>query len=129
MLKQIQRVKLDLRMDGQMLDRVFTYKYLGITVDDHLNYNKHLMEMKKIVSHKLFMFSKIKYYIRETDAILFFKTMILPVMEYCDIIYEGTSAKNLAMIDKLFKQGSRICLRNRVTTVTNEIEMQKICQI
>ena len=129
MLKKIQRVKLDLRMDGQTLDRVFAYKYLGVTVDDRLNFNKHIMDMKKIVSHKLFMFSKIRYYIREEDAILLFKTMILPVLEYCDIIYEGTGANNLTKIDKLFKQGLRICLGNRIPLVKNEIEMQKICQI
>ena len=75
-------------MDGQILDRVHFYKYLGLMVDDHLNFNKHIQEMNKVVSHKLFMFSKMRNYMGEKDAILLFKTMILPIIEYCDIIYE-----------------------------------------
>ena len=85
-------------MDGQVLDRVFSYKYLGLMIDEHLNFNRHILDLKKIVSHKLFMFSKVRYYIRERDAILLFKTMILPVLEYCDIIYEETSAGNLSKL-------------------------------
>ena len=116
-------------MITQILDRVFSYKYLGLMIDDHLNFNKHILEMNKIVSYKLFMFSKIRYYIRERDAILLFKTMILPILEYCDIIYEGTSASNLSKIDKLFKQGLKICLRNKIPAVKDDLEIQKNCQI
>ena len=129
MLKQIKNVDFGLCLDGQMLDRVHFYKYLGLMVDDHLNFNKHIQDMNKIVSHKLFMFSKIRYYIEEKDAILLFKTMILPILEYCDIIYEGTSVKNLGKIDRLFKQGLRTCVRNRIPNCTDEFELQKICKL
>ena len=64
-----------------MLDRVHLYKYLGLMVDDHLNINKHNQDLHKIVSHKLFM--------------LLCEAMILPILEYGDIIYEGMSAKSL----------------------------------
>ena len=50
-------------------------------------------------------------------------------MEYCDIIYEGTSAKNLDKIDKLFKQGLRICVRNRIPIVKDFNELQNICNL
>ena len=88
-------------MDGQTLDRVHCYKYLGLSIDDILSFNKHVQDMHKIVTHKLYMFSKIRFYIDEKAAISLFKTMILPIIEYCDIVYEGTSMKNLDKIDKL----------------------------
>ena len=116
-------------MDRQTLDRVHCYKYLGLSIDDNLNFNKPVQDMNKIVTHKLYMFSKIRFYIGEKEAILLFKTMILPIMEYCDIIYEGTSVKNLDKIDKLFKQGLRICVRNRFPIVKNYNELQNICQL
>ena len=103
MLKFFRNTEFCLKMDRQTLDRVYCYKYLGLSVDDNLNFNKHVQDMNKIVTHKLYMFSKIRFYIGENEAILLFKTMILPKMEYCDIIYEGTSVKNLDKIDKLFK--------------------------
>ena len=42
MLKKIKNINLDLKMDGQTLDRVHCYKYLGISIDDNLNFNKHV---------------------------------------------------------------------------------------
>ena len=113
-----------------MLDRVKFYKYLGVMIDDHLNFNRHIQDnMNKIVSHKLFMFPKTRFYINETDAILLFKTLILPIIEDCDIIYEGTSAKNLNKIDRLSKQVLKICIRNRNPKITDNLELQKICKL
>ena len=37
-------------------------------------------------------------------------TLITAVMEYGDIIFAGTSAKNLSNIDKLFFRGLSICM-------------------
>ena len=129
MLKKTKNIKNCLTMDGHTLDRVHCYKYLGLSIDDSLSFNKHVQDMHKIVTHKLYMFSKIRFYIGEKEAILLFKTMILPIMEYCDIIYEGTSMKNLDRIDRLFKQGLRICVRNRVPAVKDFDELQEICQL
>ena len=58
-----------------------------------------------------------------------FKMMIVPIIEYCDIIYEGTSAGNLDKIDKLFKQGLRICVKNRQPIVKKINELQQICHL
>ena len=125
MLKMVKDVDLDLKLDGQILDRVHYYNYLGLTIDDQLNCNKHIQELNKIVSHKLFMFAKRRFYIDEKEAIALFKTMTLPIIEYCDIIYESTSVKNINTIYKLFKQGLRTCLRNRNPIVTDDLELKK----
>ena len=47
--------------------------------------------------------------------------MILPILEYCDIIYDK--------IDKLYKQGMRIRLRNRIPVVKDFEKLQFICQL
>ena len=36
--------------------------------------------------------------------------MVLSVIEYCDIVYAGTTQTNLSKIDRLFYRGLRICL-------------------
>ena len=53
-----------------IFDRVHLYKYLGLAIDDNLCFNKHIQDMNKIVTQKLFMFSQIRYYIGEKEAIL-----------------------------------------------------------
>ena len=53
--------------------------------------------------------------------------MILSVLEYGDIVYSGTTAKNLDKIDKLFYRGIRICLGNDV--IYNKEELCSECNL
>ena len=76
-----------------------------IKLDDHLNFNKHITDMCNSLTHKLYVLSKIKIYITSEACILIFKTMILSLMEYGDIIFTGTSTNNLLKVDRLFYRG------------------------
>ena len=102
-------LNINLSLNNQILEQVCSYKYLGLILDEHLTYKKHIKEMNKVISHKLYLMSKIRKYLTEQACIDIFKTMVLSVIEYCDIIYGGTSQGNLSTIDKLFYRGLRIC--------------------
>ena len=110
-----------LSLNNQILEQVCSYKYLGLILDEHLNYNKHIKEMNKLVAHKLYLMSKIRKYITETACINIFKTMVLSLIEYCDIIYAGTSQGNLSNIDNFFYRGLRICVNNQAHLSKNEL--------
>ena len=86
-----------LSLNNTVLEKVCSYKYLGFILDDQLNFNKHISEIANIVSHKLYLLSKIRKYLTK-DA----STMILSLIEYGNIVYAGTTNKNLDKLDKLF---------------------------
>ena len=50
---------IELSLNNQILEKVCSYKYLGLILDEHLNYNKHIKEMSKLISHKLYLMSKL----------------------------------------------------------------------
>ena len=106
-----------LSLSNQILERVCSYKYLGLVLDEHLTYNKHIREINRLISHKLYMLSKIRKYITTKACIMIFKTMVLSLIEYCDIVYAGTMCMNLQSIDKLFYRRLRICMytNNKMT--------------
>ena len=87
-----------LSINGRNIDKVSTYKYLGITLDMNLNYNKHLENVIKSISYKSLLLAKIRKYITQDVVIRIYKTMILPVLEYGDVLYDGANKK---LIDKL----------------------------
>ena len=99
-----------LSLNNNILNRVCSYKYLGCILDDHLTFNKHISELCKIVSHKLYLLAKIRRYLTTEACRTVFKTMILSINEYEDIVFSGTSCDNLNKIDRLFFRGLRICL-------------------
>ena len=106
-VKKSKAQKIVLSLNNQILDKVCSYKYLGFALDEHLNFNKHISDLKQLVSHKLYLISKIRRYITDEASINIFKTMVLSIIEYCVIIYNGTSATNLFDVEKLFFRGLR----------------------
>ena len=74
-----------------------------------------------IVSHKLYLLSRIRRYLTKNACITVFKTMVLSIMEYGDIIYAGTSKRNLDKKDKLFYRGLRICDASNLVLSKNQL--------
>ena len=54
-VKKSKSINMVLSLNNNILDRVCSYKYLGFILDDHLTFNKHIAELCKIVSHKLYL--------------------------------------------------------------------------
>ena len=120
-VKKSKTINTVLSLNNNILDRVCSYKYLGFILDDHLTFNKHIAELCKIVSHKLYLLAKIRRYITVEACITVFKTMILSLLEYGDIVFAGTSLENLNKIDRLFYCGLRICLNYNFSLSKDEV--------
>ena len=120
-VKKSKNVDMILSLNNVLLERVCSYKYLGFILDDHLNFNKHINSMVSTVSHKLYLLSRIRRYFNNEACILIFKTMVLSILEYGNIIYSGTSKTNLDKLDKLFHRGFRICDSNNNNTIRKPI--------
>ena len=126
-VKQSKSIDTLLSLNNNILDRVSSYKYLGFILDEHLNFNKHITELCNLVTHKLYLLSRIRKYLTTQACITIFKTMVLSVIEYGDTIYSGTSEGNLNKIDKLFYRGLRICMGQDL--VLNKEELCTECSI
>ena len=104
------------------LNRVGSYRYLGFILDEHLNFNKHITELCNLVTHKLYLLSRIRRYLTTSACINIFKTMVLSVIEYGDIVYSGTAQGNLDKLDKLFYRGLCISLGNDIAYSKEELK-------
>ena len=98
-----------LHMNEIPLDYVTTYKYLGITTDQTLNFNSNIKQIIKTVSYKLSLLSKLKVYISTEAAIQVYKSMIIPYFDYGDVLYHCSSTNLLDKLQKLQNRGLKIC--------------------
>ena len=126
-VKKSKTVDMIISLNGISLERVCSYKYLGFILDDQLNFNKHMNEMISTVSHKLYLLSKIRRYLSKKACILVFKTMVLSILEYGDIIYAGATKANMDRLDKIFYRGLRIC--DATNTVISKDQLNNDCNI
>ena len=108
-LKRTRQPKL--YINNTLVDFVHQYKYLGVILDSHLTFNKHLNNIIKITAHKINLLSKIRQYLTEFASITIYKTMILPYFDCGDILFINSSKKQLNKLDHLQKRAIKICLK------------------
>ena len=109
------------------VERVHSYKYLGITLDLNMNFKKHMENCIKYATYKTFLLSKVRKYITTAAAIRVYKTMILPLIDYGDILYDGTNSFLLKKIQTLQNRCLRICqYKNYHITVKN---LHELCTV
>lgn len=75
------------------LDYVDDYKYLGITIDSKISLTEHINKTISSVSHKASQLYKIRKSISPKTALQLYKTMILPIIDLCDLFYHNKSVK------------------------------------
>ena len=109
-LANLSKTTLDLKVNDIALDNVKNQKLLGVEIDSHLDYNVHLDKLCKNISSKLALLKRIKRYLNLDYRKLFYNGYVLPLINYCIVVWSNTSKTNLLRIHKLQKYAARIIL-------------------
>lgn len=117
--KKLKRITLPkLLLGGTTLLKTNEFKYLGITIDSCLNFNKHIEITRKAIIYKIYLLNRVRFDSDEAASLEIYKSMILPHFTYGDVIYSATSQGNLAKMQRVQNRGLRVCIRpeERVST-------------
>ena len=76
------------RISNSELTEVDLYKYLGLHIDNNLNFHGHQKKLISQVQLKLSQLRKIRGLVNKKAAILIYKCTILPVIEYADFLQD-----------------------------------------
>ena len=104
-------VRPKLSIGNDIISYAPSYKYLGVTLDPMLNFNHHIPTVTHSVRHKVFMFNYVKHDLPQEPALKVVKTMVIPIIDYCDVFYDVASKTNLENIQKLVNRSLRITYR------------------
>ena len=91
----------EILINGEFLQLVPSFKYLGLILDSTLNFNQHITSMIRTVLHKTTLLSKVKRYLRDEVALQIYKSMILPYFDYADSIYHRANTSDLDKLQRL----------------------------
>ena len=100
----------DIKFGDTPLQSVTSYKYLGLTLDAQLNYNLHISRVIRFVSCKLKQFQRMRGFLNTRAAVMVYKGMILPLLEYGDIFFSSASLENRRKLQVLQNRGLRCAL-------------------
>lgn len=124
MLNRINPDLYQLGIGGISLDRVRNYEYLGIIIDEYLNFEKALNAVYSKVNNKLYLLGLIRKYLTRYSAIRLFKALAMPYMEYAYFILGACNDKSITKLQRLQNRGMRICLKSTRLTPTSILHEQ-----
>ncbi len=123
--KRLRRSKdITIAIGNEPLEKVQTYKYLGMWMDATLNWHHHIDKMRSKISQRLGVFKRVRSYLAEDLAKTLYNTMILPLFDYCDTIYGRTDKCSLQKLQRLQNRGGKIILRVPTDTSTASVLTQ-----
>ena len=77
---------------GQNIERVSSFCYLGVTLDEHLSWNEHVEMICRKVSKRLGLLSRIRPYLTQNAAKCVYNCLIQPIFNYTDTLWGGLSS-------------------------------------
>ena len=113
-----------LEISNRKLDLVQDYKYLGVILDKTLSFTKHITNTIKMASHKVYLLTKIRPYLTDKACLNVYKTMVLPYIEYGDIIYGGTNVSLLIKLQRIQNRGLKLSLNLLSSTNTLDVHRE-----
>ena len=117
--KRMQNVRFTL--NEQVLGLVESYKYLGVTLDQNLNFQKHVKSIIKTLSYKIYLLSKIRPFLTEKAAVLIYKSMVLPYIDYGDTFYFSCTKDLLNKLQRMQNRALKIIFRLNRRFPTKEL--------
>ena len=81
---------LNLYVGQDKINRVNSMKYLGIILDEHLTFDEHITYIINKSSKKLGVLRRAKEFLNKSTKILLHKSLVLPHLDYCDLVYMCT---------------------------------------
>ena len=89
---------LNILINNQPLKIAKTYTYLGITLDPSLSFSAHVAHVSATANHKTYLLNKIRKFLTSKAALNLYKAMILPYLDYGDVLYVAATSKSLAKL-------------------------------
>ena len=74
-------------IENNTLERVSSTKFLGVFVDEDLNWKSHASQLALKISKNIGVINKIKYLLARDVLLSLYYTMIHPYLLYCNIIW------------------------------------------
>ena len=100
---RIVSVEDSVRVNGTSLERVECMKFLGVTLDENLLWNKHVNIINNKISKYVLIFYRLRNSLTFSSMKLMYDSLVLPNLTYCSSIWGGcykTYVRTLEMLQR-----------------------------
>ena len=90
-------------------------------LDNQLTFNQHVARTINAVTAKLKQFQRMRGFLNTKAALMVYKNMLLPILEYGDIFLSATTSLNRKKVQILQNKGLRCALGKDIETSIDDL--------
>ena len=108
-----------MKLDNVLLERKKPTTFLGIYINDHLNWDDRLKHINKQISRKVGILYRVKYLLSGKKLYMLYNTLILPYISYSDVIWATSriATDTLLLQNKAIRLSVEAGFRDRTRTI------------
>ena len=97
-----------LSMNNVHIENVVSHKHLGVTLTQNLSWGVHIDDIASKAMQRLNIIQSFKFKLARRDLERFYKSFILPVLEYGDVLWDGAFEFELGKLERVQIRAMRI---------------------
>jgi len=88
-----------LELNGQNIERVTEFNFLGLTIDQHLTWNAHIQKISNKISRSIGIMNRLKRFLPQSILRTLYNSLILPHIQY-SLLAWGNKSKRVFKLQK-----------------------------
>ena len=98
----------NIQIDGNNIQQVNKTKFLGIVIEEHLNWAMHITHLCNTVARNVGILQKLRYFIPAYVLKILYHSLILSHLQYCTLLWANSYHSHLHKLRLLQKKAIRI---------------------
>lgn len=94
---------------GTPIKRVDNHKHLGLYIAENFTWNNHIDCTVIKASRRLHLINQVKYLLPRRSLCSLYTNMVLPIIEYCDIIYDNCTIRDSLALENIQRRAALMC--------------------
>ena len=95
----------NLNLNGKIIRTSDSLKILGVTLDNKLNFNKHINDVCNKASQRVGVILRLRNLIPTMAKLVLFKSAILPYLTYCHLVWHFCRASDTRRLERIQERG------------------------
>ena len=120
-------------LNGEIVDKVNHFKFLGVIIDSHLSWMDHVQHIRKKISKGIGILYKTKDYRKSDTLLTFYCSFVYPYLIYCIEVWGATTKGNFISLLKTQKRVVRliksVSIRTESAPLFSELKMLSVFKI
>jgi len=120
--------QLQIKINQQLIENVTEFKYLGLTLNCNLSFDKHYEKTCKSMTNRMYLLKRQKKHFPEKWRLIFATSLILSLLEYCLPVWGNLSKTKAERINKIIIKTANCVVLNQAFRSKRQVDKYSVLE-